>query len=803
MPPPLFSAGRIASALGKTKRAVSLALSNTAPAGVVIERGQQANGWRPDQFSLRMMSDLETRARKMGFRNAEHLLADAPKRFVPRDCHGAPLAIGDIAEHHIDRADRFRRALSLTFQLKDDLGAAESKKAAISAFRRELGAYASEKTWSRWFSRVLRRDAGEERFYDLKLYFDDVVARKHRARVAIPVAITADDRTLLDALDAIAAPGSPTLDQMALVWATCCEVLNDLVANGEKLQSAQTRVLNLIQKSGVAMARTPEALRKNLKRKYKRWKRGGETFTALEDQRPHRTGNHQKAGLSDSDRHKLIGHAVVNCGGRVSQGYRELRDRSELSEGLLRRNIADPASKSYVPTSIRRAVAHDIRRLEAIDRGPREHKLRGAYHTRDWSGVAAGDWFQADDLTPPVYFWKIGTSGHVELRRGQFLPMIDERTSFILGFVLIQSRNYNSLSIRSLITSICAEHGLPRRGFSFERGLWQTSRILSGDRREIDMNGIADTGLRRLGMRMRHAILPRAKVIERTLGQLQDMMECLPGYCGRNEVTKKEERFARLKLDIEAGRVEASDHVLNVDDLARKYSEICAAYNDAPQQGRLNGLCPREAWERLQGEEPRARFNDATHYFLASDLRRLKVGRNGIAFKIGKQEFRYKGEETGKRRGEFIYAWFNPQRPAVLPCSMNVAGDDIFVVERSYEIPAVDAPAELLASENEKIAAHNRYAQDLYHVVRNILPPSMFRGQTLDRKGLRFGREIESQTQRIISERRSEEQLDRSISVKARKARLSPVLVNRSPEALEILDEYAAANAELNRKLEK
>ncbi len=672
-----FTAQRIAIALGISKRCVLQTLSNVPPATVEIIRGQQANAWSIEQLPLRTARQLEARARKMGFRDVDHLLADSPKRFAPVDFAGKEVPISEIAQQDIDRAVRFKRALATTIRLKDELDQPDAKRLALASFRRELHAYPSEKTWTRWTRRVIRRDAGEERFDDLGLYFGEVVARKRHAG---SVAIDGYDQELLDALDAVRHPPKPTPAEIAAIWATLCETLDELVAIGRSKKRAQQRLLSLIDRSGVAIARSLGALQRNLRRKYASWIAGGRSFTAVEDRRS--TVSHNKIALvSTEDRHRLIGHAVIDCGGRLSQAYRDLRDSGGLSSDLHQRHISNPSSKSYVPKSIRRAVRGDIHRLKNIDRGEREHELRGAYVTRDWSGVAAGDWFQADDLTPPVYFWTLNELDNVEVMLGQFLPMIDELTSYVLGFVLIQKRNYDSLAIRSLITNVCSAHRLPRKGFSFERGIWQTSKILSGDRRSVDMNSVADTGLRRLGMRIRHANLPRAKVIERTLGQLQDLMEALPGYCGRDEVRQKEERFARLKLDIEAGRRQPQGILLNAEQVTKAYAQICDTFNETPQQGRrLNGLSPRKGWEQLQSSEPRARFNDATHYFLAADVKKLKVGRNGVGFKVGKQWFRYLGAETGRHQGETIYAWFNPQRPDFLACSINIGGDGLFVL---------------------------------------------------------------------------------------------------------------------------
>jgi len=793
----LFSAARIAAALGKSKRAVQLALRSVQRSGQIMIRGQITDAWSSDCLPPRYRDELDVIAKRPGYRNREHLLQDPPRRFRPRDAAGREIPLSEISESCISRALRMRSALEPALQQISRDGKSDDR--ALQHYRREFG-NASERHFRRVIKRTLQRDAGEERFGDLTLYFDDSIARK---RERVPVANTAADRTLLDALNRVKNQSNPTADETALIWTVSCEYVAGSVGAGEKQKRVQRRVLGLLAKSGIAIARTPEALRKNFKLKYNRWWTGGQNFTALQDKRPIQSGHHRAPAISQQDRLKLTGHARFNCGGDVSRAWRELLPSGELSADLASYYLCNSSTKSYVPHAIRAAITNDVKLLDAYHHGPREHKLRGAYHTRDWSGVAAGDWFQADDLTAPVYFYKRTERG-VELTRGQFLPMIDERTTKILGFVLIQERNYNSLDIRSLITLVCSEHGLPRRGFSFERGIWQSSKILTG-KRGVDLQGEADMGLRRLGMRFRHAQLPRGKVIERTLGQIQDLMESLPGYCGRDERRDRYERFERMKLDIQAGRVAAEDHLLGAEEICAAFQKIVDRYNAEPQQGRkLMKLSPDDGWKKYQqGAEPRIRYHAELLYFLASDVRKLKIGRNGVTIAIGKKRFNYKGQETGKRQGVFVYAWFNSQRPGTLACTTDLSGSEVFTLERSYDMPAVDASPEQLADENRKIAAHNGYAPALYHVVKNSLPQNAFRGFLRADTAVRLGAAMESQQMEVSERQKSAARLRRDIARKSKRAGLSPVLVPVSPDSLDSLEEYAEEWAALEKKAQE
>lgn len=323
---------------------------------------------------------------------------------MPVDKKGKSVPLAKISSQHVSRAQRLK-ALALILQYRDRLTGSDCQQVALAAFRRILG-NASEKTWDVKLKRTIRRDAGEERFDDLALYFDEAVTRRPESRERIALGMTAADRTLLGALTAKDL-ARPTLAEKALVWIAACEFIQDAIDRREKQKRAMRRAFDLISGSRVHLARTDDALKRLVKEKLFRWVKGGRTFAALEDRRPEMSGPPRAQKLDESDRIKLIGNIVKGCGGRVSQAFANLFSAGELSPSLTIRFIANPASKSYVPAAIRRQVTPDVKRLATIHHGEREHRLRGAYHSRNWSQMAAGDWFTSDDLTPPVYFYTL------------------------------------------------------------------------------------------------------------------------------------------------------------------------------------------------------------------------------------------------------------------------------------------------------------------------------------------------------------------------------------------------------------
>ncbi len=82
---------------------------------------------------------------------------------------------------------------------------------------------------------------------------------------------------------------------------------------------------------------------------------------------------------------------------------------------------------------------------------------------------------QGDDCTLPVLYHE-ETSEGVRLMRGQFLAMIDVRTTYILGFVLISAppdrpSTYNAWHIRNLITAVHDVYAFPAKAFTLRMAL--------------------------------------------------------------------------------------------------------------------------------------------------------------------------------------------------------------------------------------------------------------------------------------------------------------------------------------------
>jgi len=786
----LFTASQIARALGMKRQAAQRLLSDIAPSGQVIVNGRRANAWMTTALPANSQELLAIRTQGSGCRDAEQLLGTAAKQWEPPD----PLA--QISQACIERAVKLQRGLRRVLELQDDftVSTAELERMGLEDYQREFGHAITGRHLRDLVKRTLDRDGGAGQFARLELFLDEKPLRKDAPQPAISLGVHTEFRELQEVIGMFKNPAAPLDAEKDYLWLRAFELFEEEVAAGKARKKIKNALVRFLARKAPFMAASANALRVTFNRKYGRWLGSDRAPAALQDGRKEKSGFHRAPELKPQDRDALIAHAVLNCDGRVSQAWRELAGKNALSEELLAYYLSNPASKSYCPTRIREAVKYEVGMMDDIHHGPRQDKLNGAHINRDWSGVAAMDWLCGDDATLEVYFYVPDGKGWFTLMRGQFLPMIDVRSLRVLGFGLRPEKSYNAAMIRTLITRVCDEHGLPHKGFYFERGIWASSRLLKGDASADPLSWPeTELGLRSLGLRFVHSKLPRSKPIERVIGALQDLMESQPGYVGPDEMHEKFERVKKAKLQVEARKIQPSEHFYSLDEWEARLEEICAQYNAAPQGGKMTGgLCPDDAFFKFRkADDPPIKLPPSCRYLLAHHKRPLKVTSNGITLRFGSQAFNYRNEETGRLRGQTVLAWFNPDLPETLTVT-DMNRENAFCVELSPSVPAMEAPAELLEQELETIAAHQSYARVRYRMLRAKYA-TPFRRAVVDGATAELGEQIAAGESRLQAEHGQEEKRQ----AKARKLSrglnmtLSPTAVRR-PEtvgALERLNE--------------
>jgi hypothetical protein len=744
-----YTASQLAQAMGVKRQSMQGRLDSVPHTSQRAEGGNLAKAWSLGALPASLLVELRDMAKRDGFASIEHFLGRPGQLWRP------PISICDIASHCLEKAEKLQKVMLPFLERTGSalISEAELEQRALEDYRHVFGFAVSPRHWHRLLKRTASRDRGAMNWHRVEIYLDENPAR--RIPQAAPDAAYAHFRHLNHFKEMMANPIAPDRQSVAWFWEKVFESYEEQLSTTKERRRVKRQLLDFLRECAPFLAKNAHTLKVLFNEKYKRWTESGRSVKALKDARVKLSGHHRAPELSEADRDKIISHAVFNCGGRVSQAWRELTENNALGENLSGHYLSNPSSKSTVPARIRDAVKHEVAMLEDIHHGPRRARLNGAYISRDWSEVMAMDWFCADDVTLPVYYFVPDGAGWFTLMRGQFLPMIDVRTTRILGYALQSERNYNARVIRTLITKVCEDHGLPRKGFYFEMGLWMKSRLLKGDANADGLSwNEAELGLREFGLRFVHSKLPRSKPIEMVAGALQNLMEGEPGYVGRNEQKEVFERVQKLMLQVKRREVDPTGLFHDENQWLARLDEICERYNRARQDGKMTtGLTPEDAFNQFRtAGDPPIKFDASCRYLFAHHKRPIKVTANGITLRFGKNIYNYRNADTGRLRGQTVLAWFNPEMPDVLNVTDLKRGQP-FSVARSLDVPAMESPAELLEVEINRIEDHMAYAKARYRAIKPSVP-HLFRQNLVDVGTVELGRQMAAKNETVQREQK-------------------------------------------------
>lgn len=743
--PPVFTVARIAELLGVDRKTIREQLAGEGagdPCSITV-KGQVAQAWTVDRLPPALFQRVDTAARSLGFNSAEAFLAKGRVRWHPA------MPVGKIAPQFVDRAKKRAAILAPVIRANRTAPIAALVEAAATDWaRKHGGSESSARTVRRWIERAIERDRGYEDWDRWMLYLDDELAA---APVDAAGAAHIFDLPRLEcAISALADPARLSASDRESIWLQCM-IEADAIAAQHSEELAQKTILAALRNACLPLSRDmQDALRVTYRRKRDQWFNNGQTPSAVQDKRRDRNAERRwTLPLTD----KLTILRYYRNSHDLSSAWRMARKNRALSSETNGRFKDDPADKSYVPHTIREALATDIELIDMRKVGPRAAKLAGGWIERDHSGYEPGDWWQGDDLTPPVYYWEESSEGPV-IMRGQILAMVDVRTTFILGWMLISARGYTARQIRSLITRCHDEHGLPRNGFYFERGLWERSRVLKGHQ---DSSAVSfdetELGLREFGLHFEHANTPRAKVIERVFGAVQNRMEHLPGYCGRDERRDCPEKTRKAILEVNAGRCHPREHFMSKEEWAAEIAQIVDAYNSEQHSTRaklIPGMSPAEAYAKRKTGDI-IRLSVETRHLLAKHRLVRRVSRQGIRLPSGLGGGLYRGEATGSIISREVFAWVDPENLETITIT-DLDRKNPRIVERADQLPAFAEHPDQIRTATRQLAAHNRYGAELFRVVSCGDKPAGYRAVVVDRETAAVGAEMQRQAEQRKTE---------------------------------------------------
>lgn len=750
-----YTAAQLALALSMNKRSVLKALAQTPATGVEIVRGNDTPTWPLAALPERLFTSLRDLAAK-----TQETISQYVDGLIKLKAHGLTpwqpkLALAEIADDCLAEATKLRTALLPALQRHASplLTGTDRTRLGLADYRRAFGHAVNERHWRRLIARTLQRDCGADDFNRLELYLPD--NPKPKADPARPLPHEADFKELRETIQSFTDSAAPSAAEKSALWSQAFELVAPIAKRERK--AVRRALVKFLTRHAPTLADNEHALRVNFERKFARWQEQGESPAAIMDGRELKRGVPTSTPIPQDDIDRIAYKAAFECGGRVAQATKQLvasGNRSGLSPGTLELLASPRTRKSAVPKRIMRAVLPDVEMIAPYRLGKKAIDDSTAHIERDYSKLASMQVVTADDLTAPIYFYVPDGRGWYDLTRGQVLAFVDVRSWKIIAWSIQPERNYNSLVIRTLMNRVCASNGLPSV-WLFERGIWKNAKLVKGETPAGWDDGLSwpavQTGWEQVGVRFVHATRARTKPVERVFGLIQDMMEGVRGYCGRDERRDCPEVTKRAMDDVRARRVSHPGELfLSFDEWETELGNIIERYNATSQDGEvLAGLSPNEAFESYWPDtNPPTKFDANCWHLVAHYVKQVPVTANGVCFSVGSKKYVYRNERTGLDRGKQVLVWFDVECPEFI-CVTDLNRRNPYLVERSQKVDFMAAPGDPNFERQLSLAAaHSIYPKARFHVLKNKFAPK-FRRNLVDVTTAELAQEITTQRQTI------------------------------------------------------
>lgn len=735
-----YTASEIAVAIGWNTRRVASALRHVPSTGLKVVSGNSTASWAVALLPECLLREIERLRQVHSFRTADELLQNPVRRWQPS------VGISSVCEADVRKADRLREALSQVLRVSGQTSISERAKIALPNYRRVFGRKISDRQLRALITRTIDRDRGRCDFARLDIYLPETP----RAKATAPITTTSYTELVAD-FSILSDRNNLTAGERAFCWRKLLATYQARISTGHDAQEQKRALCSFVFSELPALGATKKAVKRNFERKLITAAESG--LEAVVDRRSEKSGTRKEARDWSEDLQKLASHAVHETGGRISQAFRELHEGTAATGVKFTPEFREHytfdvrRAKSDVPNSIRHAVRPILAATESMHRGPKAARLAGPSCRRDWTDVFAGDSYSADDFTLNHPFIEYDDDGEFvfegrrfNLTRGQTLIFCDERSLRIHGYYLTPRPNYGAGTICAGINKICMDEaiGLPFRRFLFERGAWQARAVHNTvDWARIDQV-FSEEGVRFSGRQtgdgfpsIAHATTPKAKIIERIGGAVQNLMQGAAGYVGRNQRLDGPEKTAKaiaaLRRVAQRGKTEVDPRksFLTKDQFCNELAHVIQRFNAEPQNGKmLSGLSPEEGWKNLHRPDGPAHkvLPESLRYLLATEVRELTVTDEGIAIpRRGYETRNYSGHERlGELIGEKVRVRLNPETPEIITvCHLRSDPKELrpFSVGIDPSIPAIGATNDDHRRARARRGSFRKFGRDMYRVI--------------------------------------------------------------------------------------
>jgi hypothetical protein len=794
-PKTTFTASGIAAILGITPRRIRSVLEGVDPDAVQVVKGNRADAWSWDSLPENLRRRLDEEAERRGYRDGHQLLSDPAREWKPH----RPFAHCSNEARAIALNLKDSQARALKYWETNKKIDSQLKQMLVDDYTRVFKKRVSERHAINLFFRTLSRAGTAESFEDESNYLPE-----RPAAAPVPKPEIKLGQVHAEQFEIIIV-GRDAGDGYEAIWLRAVEIYAS-----DPSKEMKRALLEFLWAKLTGIAASEDAFRKQFERRVSAWMDADFDPAALADGRKERKGIATKAPYQQAALDFVNVYAGKNCGARLAQGLREAVDKGLVTDPRIieARKAALKSGKSYIRRSLRNALKGHARFYKDLDRG----RERTVPLELDYSGIYSMDCIVGDDFTWPILFRVPDGNGWWRLIRGQDILVSDFRSLRILGAAFRPEEQYNALTIRSIFVRICEQHGIPKMLLR-EGGMWRSAKLINGlaspisgnralsearMRHELARRGIQWRDIKEgmiqdlsgLRIKFREAFKAQAKPIERVGGLLQDLMEGLAGYCGRNERIDCPAETKRWQLELARHNPKALEHFYDFDQWEAMRAKLIGQFNSTVQEGRRlkhpktgEPLSPEQMFEACwnHGDEPKR--VDAWCRWIMSHQRinDITVAASGaIAFRIGKELFRYCDEVSGQHIGERVIGWLDPETPE--HCTFTDENmRNPFTAQRLNRVGALTID-ERFKAESAKVHAHQSGLKTKFRVITASFD-QVFRRNVATAETLQLGQHIEKEGARLDRARAAENSRAAAINKEVRELRELGVPISASAVA--------------------
>jgi hypothetical protein len=708
-----YTATQIAAALGFSKPRVLKRLNGVPATGAAIVRGNEAQTWAIDSLPEELRLRIERNARAAG-KPILDFVSDAMKPWEPK------IPLSEVAESYLQEARKLREVLQPMFELIAAPACTPETLwgRGLQEYQRVFGHNVSERHLRRLMDKVETRDGGRGDFGRLELYVHEHPARK--VIVPQPQKPKVSKFGAIEAIIAKANTANPSSGDRAAIWLHCFRHI-------EKHARDRRDLLSFLWDRAPFLAKSPNALRVNLDRKFEDWKKNDGKAGTLAD------GREEKRGIPTAEPYKRedvqrVKFRAVELGGRKAQAFRECVEEGLITDERLLQSYRTTTEKSYVPAALL-AELRNVDALRDIHQGGRAAQKQKPSLDGEYSGIYSMDAISMDDFTFDVKFRVSDGNDWWRLIKGQCLLAPDMRSDRILQHALAPREVYTTGEYWGLLLRLTLEHGKAKRVIR-EGGIVRRGNLINNmamykrisRAREAFSEAEREFLFEKMGIVFEeidgreektgfiNSNIPRSKPVEGTGGRLQNLMMREPGYTGHDERFDCPEEVKHWERELGRRNPDAVKYFYSFEEWNHRLSEIIDQYNGI-RHGKgtklIPGLSPDEAFQKYWPfhDAPVKPDPSCLCLFASVVFEGLAVTKDGIALpSIPGGPFRYCDAQTGARVGKKVIAFFNPEFPEICTFT-NEAQKDAFTVERLNPVNRLRTDERYL-KEVSKVQAH-------------------------------------------------------------------------------------------------